>query len=121
MPARKRTASRRGGKVLRPRSVRGIRPLTLSETYDLLAEFYGEVEHRPRLPPVDRRGRSYPTELVHPGRRLQEVPGEHHRSTLSRNLYAPVDRIRAHSRDVQRSTAHGAPHEGRARDLGDRS
>ena len=53
MPAPKNAGPRRGGKVLRPRSVRGIRPFTLSETYDLLAEYYGEVEHRPRLPPVD--------------------------------------------------------------------
>tara|TARA_B100000029_G_scaffold468696_2_gene505889 strand:+ start:3488 stop:4237 length:750 start_codon:yes stop_codon:yes gene_type:complete len=38
---------------LKPRKVRGIVPYTLLETYHLLEEFYGEVEHRPKLPPAD--------------------------------------------------------------------
>ena len=40
-------------KVLRPRKIRGLVPYSLSETYELLENFYGEVEHRPRLPPAD--------------------------------------------------------------------
>ena len=40
-------------KVLRPRSVRGIRPYSLEEAYELLASYYGVVDHRPRIPPLD--------------------------------------------------------------------
>lgn len=39
----------RSRKVLQPRSVRGIKPYTSEEVFDLLATAYGEVEHRPRL------------------------------------------------------------------------
>ena len=45
--AKPRTARRR--KVLQPRSVRGVKPYTSTEVFDLLAESMGEVEHRPRL------------------------------------------------------------------------
>ena len=44
---------RQRGKVLRPRSVRGVRPYSLPEVHDLLAAYYGPFEHRPRLPPAD--------------------------------------------------------------------
>ena len=55
MPAPRgaKPARRRKAKVLRPRSVGGVRPYSLPDVYDLLADYYGEVEHRPRLPPVD--------------------------------------------------------------------
>ena len=36
-------------KVLRPRSVRGIKPYSSEEVFDLLATEMGEVEHRPKL------------------------------------------------------------------------
>ncbi len=52
-PARGRARAGRRQKVLRPRSIRGIRPYSLEEAYGLLAAYYGVVDHRPRLPPLD--------------------------------------------------------------------
>ena len=44
------TAKRsRRRKVLQPRSVRGIKPYSSQEVFDLLAIRLGEIEHRPRL------------------------------------------------------------------------
>ena len=37
----------------RRRKGRGTAPYTLREVYPLLADYYGVVEHRPRLPPID--------------------------------------------------------------------
>ena len=48
-----RAGAGRRRKVLRPRSVRGIRPYSLEEAYELLAPYYGVVDHRPRIPPLD--------------------------------------------------------------------
>jgi endonuclease-3 len=46
IPAAKRARRR---KVLQPRSVRGIKPYSSEEVFNLLSTDLGEVEHRPRL------------------------------------------------------------------------
>lgn len=38
--------------MLRPRSVRGLRPWSSDDVFDRLAAFYGDLEHRPRIDPT---------------------------------------------------------------------
>ncbi len=47
--AQRRTAGPRRRKVLQPRSVRGVKPYTPDEVYDLLEEHYGRPNRRQRL------------------------------------------------------------------------
>ena len=47
-PGAAQRRARGRAKVLRPRSVGGVRPYSLGEVHDLLADYYGPPEPRPK-------------------------------------------------------------------------